>query len=323
MWCWAASAQMILTYLGEPVSQCEQTVGRLPNVDCCDLISSDRTLSKPEKKARRACKRLGGWPDFAAFGFESEVTDSSVALTWEQLKHEIDNERPVAFALRWRGGGGHMMVVTGYSAPNLVHMNDPWPVQGDFNKKAPDFVVMPYDKFISTVKYTHWKDYHQIRRREQETESDVRVTTAAPPANRRASSAAPAEQEAMPTLVDNSPSVGMADQTDGGEPAAQEAIEFVAFDREPEPIGGMKAIQDALQYPRDARMNRIEGRVVVNVQITVEGEVAATRIFDSSGDDRLDKAAQAAVARVKWKPAMQRDKPVQVWIRVPVNFELN
>ena len=97
---------------------------------------------------------------------------------------------------------------------------------------------------------------------------------------------------------------------------------FVAYDEAPQPIGGFGAIQRALVYPEIARKAGVEGRVVVNCLIDEKGNVIRTRILKSLGNNGCDEAAVAAIQSVKWKPAKQRDKPVKVWIGIPVVFKL-
>lgn len=97
---------------------------------------------------------------------------------------------------------------------------------------------------------------------------------------------------------------------------------FVAYDSPPEPIGGFEAIQRNLVYPEIARKAGVEGRVIVHVLIDERGNVVATRILKSLGNNGCDEAAVAAIKSVKWKPAMQRDRPVKVWVAIPVIFKL-
>jgi protein TonB len=97
---------------------------------------------------------------------------------------------------------------------------------------------------------------------------------------------------------------------------------FVAYDEPPAPIGGFAAIQKNLVYPEIARKAGVEGRVVVNVLIDEKGTVRDTKILKSLGNNGCDEAAIAAIKSVKWKPAKQRDKPVKVWVGIPVVFML-
>jgi len=97
---------------------------------------------------------------------------------------------------------------------------------------------------------------------------------------------------------------------------------FVPYDDPPQPIGGFAAIQKNLVYPEIARKAGVEGKVTVHVQIDEKGNVVNTKILQSLGNNGCDEAAVAAIKSVKWKPAMQRDRPVKVWVAIPVLFKL-
>lgn len=106
-------------------------------------------------------------------------------------------------------------------------------------------------------------------------------------------------------------------------PAEDDAASFfVPYDDPPEPIGGFAAIQAKLIYPEIARKAGIEGQVTVQAKISERGEVIDTRILVPLGNSGCNEAAVAAIKAVKWKPAKQRDKPVAVWVSIPVRFKL-
>lgn len=75
-------------------------------------------------------------------------------------------------------------------------------------------------------------------------------------------------------------------------------------------------------YPDMARTAGIEGSAVVEALVDVDGSVADARILKPSGNASLDQAAVDAAMRAKFKPAMQRDKPVRVWVSIPFRFTL-
>lgn len=100
------------------------------------------------------------------------------------------------------------------------------------------------------------------------------------------------------------------------------AVVFVAYDEPPKPIGGFAAIQKALKYPEIARKVGIEGRVIVQVLVDEKGNVRDTKVLKGLGHSGMDEAAVEAIRSVKWKPAKQRDKPVAVWVSIPVIFKL-
>jgi protein TonB len=99
-----------------------------------------------------------------------------------------------------------------------------------------------------------------------------------------------------------------------------DVIVFVPHDEPPVPIGGFDAIQDRLRYPDFARKAGVEGKVLVYALIDVDGTVANTKVMQSLVG--CDEAALTAIKAVRWKPGMQRDRPVKVWVMVPVEFRL-
>jgi TonB family protein len=54
----------------------------------------------------------------------------------------------------------------------------------------------------------------------------------------------------------------------------------------------------------------------------MDGSVIRTKVVKSLGPNGCDEAAVDAIKSVAWKPAKQRDRPVKVWIAVPVDFKL-
>lgn len=101
-----------------------------------------------------------------------------------------------------------------------------------------------------------------------------------------------------------------------------EATIFVAFDTPPTPIGGFRSIQRNLKYPEIARKAGVEGRVIIKAIIGPKGQVERCEVLKSLGNNGCDEAAIKAIKKVKWTPAMQRDKPVRVQVSIPVIFKL-
>lgn len=98
---------------------------------------------------------------------------------------------------------------------------------------------------------------------------------------------------------------------------------FVAFDTPPVPVGGWKALYQNLEYPLEARKAGIEGRVLINVQVDESGEVVKMEVLRGVDVEAgLEKAAMDAIQKLAFQPALQRDKPVKVWVTVPVRFSL-
>jgi protein TonB len=98
---------------------------------------------------------------------------------------------------------------------------------------------------------------------------------------------------------------------------------FVAYDEPPEIIGGIPALVAVLEYPELARRAGIEGTVVIGVLIDEKGTLRQAKILKPHGGDiGLEEAAIKALKKMRWKPAYQRDKPIKVWVSIPVRFNL-
>jgi protein TonB len=65
----------------------------------------------------------------------------------------------------------------------------------------------------------------------------------------------------------------------------------------------------------------MEGTVIVQALVGKDGRVKDTKVVKSVSV--LDDAAVAAVKRWVFKPALSNNKPVAVWVAVPVKFSLN
>lgn len=146
MWCWAASGEMVMDFLGTNVSQCDQANKRFGRTDCCN------------NPVPGACVN-GGWPEFDKYGFSFQTT-SDAPLSWDAVKKQIYcKKRPFAFSWHWNGGGGHMMALIGYVTVDDVQyvvINDPWaPNVGDQR-------IITYDAYVSGSGYTHWDDYYNV-----------------------------------------------------------------------------------------------------------------------------------------------------------------
>ncbi len=76
------------------------------------------------------------------------------------------------------------------------------------------------------------------------------------------------------------------------------------------------------EYPAILRDAGIGGRVVVWFFIDEDGTVRDTRISTSSGHAGLDQAALKVSDIYRFTPALNRDKQVQVWVQVPITFEV-
>jgi protein TonB len=75
-------------------------------------------------------------------------------------------------------------------------------------------------------------------------------------------------------------------------------------------------------YPATARRRGWEGKVLLRVEVSASGSVRDVAVEQSSGFASLDEAAQQAVYRWRFKPALQNGRPVPGLVRVPIHFKL-
>jgi len=149
-WCWAASGEMVMDFLGHDVAQCVEANNEFGRSDCCTSPVPNLCVN-------------GGWPEPQKYHFTAATT-ADAPLTWVQIKDQVAcRKEPFAFSWHWLGGGGHMMVVTGYAeaiaGTNWVTINDPWPPPSTTSPGGGQRPIT-YDEYVSGSDHTHWNDYY-------------------------------------------------------------------------------------------------------------------------------------------------------------------
>lgn len=76
-------------------------------------------------------------------------------------------------------------------------------------------------------------------------------------------------------------------------------------------------------YPHASRRLGEEGKVELRVFVSEEGDAKRVEVKHSSGFQRLDLAAEKAVARWRFVPARRGEQAVTAWVVVPIVFSLN
>jgi len=89
-------------------------------------------------------------------------------------------------------------------------------------------------------------------------------------------------------------------------------------------IKNRREVEAALmrQYPPILRNAGIGGTVVVWFFISEEGQVLDRRVSRSSGHTQLDEAALQVANVFRFSPALNRENIVQVWIEIPITFQV-
>jgi len=78
-----------------------------------------------------------------------------------------------------------------------------------------------------------------------------------------------------------------------------------------------------IEYPKKARRKGITGYVVLNLLLDQTGRVQKVKVLESKPAGVFDDVAIASVKSWKFKPAEYQGKPVKVWAKQKIRFELN
>lgn len=94
---------------------------------------------------------------------------------------------------------------------------------------------------------------------------------------------------------------------------------YVVHEEMPTPIRQAK-----VEFPDIARQNNVEGTVIVEAWVKVDGTVGNVRIIKSvqSIPGGLDEAALKAVWQWTFEPAKSGGRPVACWVKIPLNLKL-
>lgn len=172
-------------------------------------------------------------------------------------------------------------------------------------------------------------DVKNVERQGTQTEEQIQqeILPTAPP-----QLPAPIDAQ-LDEVVENNPMVNIETQNDskvGDEKSLpppkeineieEEPTYFVAVEEMPEPINGLKGIQEKIVYPEIAKKVGIEGKVFVRAFVDEIGKVTKVELVKGIGGG-CDEAAMDAILKTSFKPGKQRGKPVKVEVIIPIVFK--
>jgi protein TonB len=144
------------------------------------------------------------------------------------------------------------------------------------------------------------------------------VEAVTPPAD---ADPAPPEAEAVPSDPVTSPETMPSKPTGGVSLAGTEvqskviALDYGSVDVRPRVLNA-----ESPAYPRTAREAKVEGRVLVGVEIDTQGHPQKVTVRRSVM--MLDEAAVEAAWEWRFTPALRDGKPIPVKIEIPFDFKL-
>ena len=171
-WCWAATTEMISSFYGHSIEQCQSAnfVHGTPP-DCCAGCTGN-------------CPGWGsGWgatiADIQNNWTHSKFTYQYAAssLSWADYRTTVSpslgcRKSPVQVVWWWTGGGGHVVTAYGYAeagGQNYVSYNNPWPP--DCSRSGSqcsataggEDAVMTYDAFVSDASHNWGNSLYQFK----------------------------------------------------------------------------------------------------------------------------------------------------------------
>jgi TonB family protein len=107
----------------------------------------------------------------------------------------------------------------------------------------------------------------------------------------------------------------------GQDPEVEARPTFTPYTLKPELKNAADVTREMMAlYPPLLRDAGIGGSAVYWLFIDRTGEVRNVQLFRSSGYRELDEAAARVAHAMQFRPAQNRDRPVDVWVQIPVNF---
>ncbi|MCC6966191.1 MAG: energy transducer TonB [Nitrospira sp.] len=85
----------------------------------------------------------------------------------------------------------------------------------------------------------------------------------------------------------------------------------------------LQRLETFKQYPATARLQRLEGRVVVRIVIREDGHIASATIAKSSGHSVLDQAALETIRQASPIPLSQPLEKSFVTMQIPLGYSLD
>jgi len=151
-WCWAACIQMVLEYYNpnQKKSQCEIVGIKLhdPNHQCSD--NPDLNLDDCE-----AVDMEQAWRDC---GIEKVVPEDT-RPTFDAIKAELRSGRPIEVGILWSEGGGHAVLIKGWSAapPESLVINDPLRASPLLPNATDGSGRITYDELVDAFGHGNWR----------------------------------------------------------------------------------------------------------------------------------------------------------------------
>ncbi len=122
----------------------------------------------------------------------------------------------------------------------------------------------------------------------------------------------------QPVTCIESPLASVAEVPSNAVETIPQEIEIISIvEQMPELIGGLNDLQASVQYPLG---HHREGRVFIQFYVTETGAVENVEVARGLGP-AYDAEALRVIKAARFRPGMQRGKPVRVKMSIPISFK--
>lgn len=109
-------------------------------------------------------------------------------------------------------------------------------------------------------------------------------------------------------------------------PASTEEVPYVVVEEMPMFPGGDSTLIDYInkntKYPESAKLNKIQGKVIVRFCVSANGSVDRISVLRGVNPDLDTEAVRVIGSLPPFKPGRQGGKAVPVWYMAPIDFKL-
>lgn len=102
---------------------------------------------------------------------------------------------------------------------------------------------------------------------------------------------------------------------------------YQVIEKMAEPTDGMRAfyqyVGQTMRYPRDAIRSDIQGKVFVEFVVHGDGSISRVKVLRGIGGGCDEEAVRVVSSARKWKPGLQRGRPVRTKFSLPVSFKIS
>lgn len=151
VWCWAASAQGVMSFHGMSNRQCE-IVNKVKNADAKD--GTEPFCCSNNNKYDSQCQK-NGWPHQVFEKYRVDYRFIERALEKEEVKAQICRNGPFTYSIAYEEGGGHTFVVRDYTGDGETQ---PMFLFRDAHEYWTDSTGERYSKGFTEIEYDDYRD---------------------------------------------------------------------------------------------------------------------------------------------------------------------